>query len=850
MLTAAGCSDDTFGTREADPGSTISFSVATEGYRRIGSRSAAEAPAQLVLTDSTGCKLYLIPQVTPMKPESRSASVNTDDMAGFGVYATITGGDPETFYMQNVEVTRANGWAPAKAYLWPGNGSLTFTAYSPYRTGSDAPVTDASGALTLHYVTPADVADQTDLLRADPVEASASPCALTFSHSLASIGFAAGDEMAPCTVTAIELSGIASSGTLALATGEWSDTSGSATYTVAPGTSLAAAAGSKYATPDTPITSDSQRFMLIPQEGGDGAELALTIVGADGNPTTFRASLAGQKWGAGERITYRISASPASPELILQLVDADGNNLEEISTPYTGGTRSYTVVSRYIDPVTGDTLPVKWTAELLDAAGNSVTTLPDWVESLTAAGTDNTHAAVTTALPEPVFLDMSTHTATMRREADINASSGHTPYNLASSTGAATVENTANCYIINAPGVYSLPLVYGNAVKNGATNSAAYISTLAHTRSNNTKVLYTFVNHLGNEITDPYIYNNSGCTPADAMLLWEDHLNIVRDVKLAADGRTITFNVPASSLRQGNAMIAVRDTDGNIMWSWHLWLTDHRMADSWQTIVGETETDYLSSSSIGRLYAGDRTEFKEQEATVRFTQTDVPDGMTPLTLDLKLIQGGKTIYTDDCYTYFQWGRKDAIVSSHDTYYDASHNELSSESLPTIQLGDTHKDMIVSSILHPDKYVTGSEKELGKFKTFYLNLWSIDHISASAESMEPQNVKTIYDPSPVGGKVAVGNSFHTLASLTGTYDSTTRSVTVIAPGSGDILEFPLLGHRGVGSMEYSIGSNGQVWTTVAGRSTSIVYLMIDSNGRIQRPVNDALMGMSVRPSKDE
>ena len=35
-------------------------------------------------------------------------------------------------------------------------------------------------------------------------------------------------------------------------------------------------------------------------------------------------------------------------------------------------------------------------------------------------------------------------------------------------------QSTANCYVITAPGTYSFPLVYGNAIKNGVKNESAY----------------------------------------------------------------------------------------------------------------------------------------------------------------------------------------------------------------------------------------------------------------------------------------------------------------------------------------------------------------------------------------
>lgn len=85
---------------------------------------------------------------------------------------------------------------------------------------------------------------------------------------------------------------------------------------------------------------------------------------------------------------------------------------------------------------------------------------------------------------------------------------------------------TANCYVVNAPGRYSLPLVYGNAidfVKNptDGKNASAYTS-----QASGTYVLNTFVNHLDAPITDPYIYNNADCTPTMAVLVWQDEENL------------------------------------------------------------------------------------------------------------------------------------------------------------------------------------------------------------------------------------------------------------------------------------------------------------------------------------
>ena len=115
-----------------------------------------------------------------------------------------------------------------------------------------------------------------------------------------------------------------------------------------------------------------------------------------------------------------------------------------------------------------------------------------------------------------------------------------------STSGGTTAMRTANCYVINAPGQYSLPLVYGNAIKDGGTNASAYTS-----QSSGTYVLKTFVNHLDAAITDPYIYNNAGCTPLDAVLVWQDEENLVTNVRLSSDKHSLTFDVPQATIKQG-----------------------------------------------------------------------------------------------------------------------------------------------------------------------------------------------------------------------------------------------------------------------------------------------------------
>ncbi|MDE6692170.1 MAG: fimbrillin family protein, partial [Muribaculaceae bacterium] len=417
-----------------------------------------------------------------------------------------------------------------------------------------------TGDLTITYKVPANVDEQEDLMWSTPCDASESPCKLTFNHALTAIRIFSGSELTPCTVQKISIRNVLDQGVLNLETGAWSDTTGNTTYTIRPQVVLAAADSQKYVTAGTPIVDGDNTFIVLPQVLGSDASISVTL-DIKGTTTVLEAPLYGQEWSAGKVINYRLSANPDSQSLTLDVTGKFASN-------YYLGTDNFTVKSNLQSG--GSSTPVKWIAEFVDDNGN-VIGRPDWIADFPTSGDGDTDCTATTVLQDPDFLQMSPETKILQDTPDINSTSGFTPYNLSSSTGSASIENTANCYVINAPGRYSLPLVYGNAIKNGAANSGAYTST-----SHNRAALKTFVNHLNHGITDPYIYNNSGCTPGDAILLWEAELSLIRNVSLSDDRKSIVFEVPHSTIRQGNAVIAVRDASGNVMWSWHIWVTDYK----------------------------------------------------------------------------------------------------------------------------------------------------------------------------------------------------------------------------------------------------------------------------------
>lgn len=797
VIVAAGCTDNTFEPSGAPEQEEIRFEVSIgDAWNQggAGSRSTEAKPGVIELSGESG-KLYLVPSMTEDMPKmSRSSLVENDSVASFGVFASIAGTGSGPDYMYNEEVTSENDWAPTKPYRWPGMGQLHINAYAPYAAGPNAegitslPAVTDTGDLMLAYKVPSSVDGQEDLMWSTPCDASESPCDLTFNHALTAIRIVAGTNLTPCTVKEISIKNILDAGTLNLETGEWTDTTGNASYTIAPQAVLTAADGDKYVAPGTPIAYGDNTFILMPQKLGNDASLSVTL-DINGVSSTLEASLYGQEWLAGRILTYRLSTTSDQKELELDVTGTFHSN-------YYLGTDTFTVKSNLTDA--GSTSPVKWIAEFVDDDDN-VIDRPQWIVDFPTSGTGDTHCSATTRLQDPDFIQLSPESQILRNAADINQTSGNTPYNLASATGAPAVENTANCYIINAPGKYSLPLVYGNGIKNGATNSGAYTST-----SHNRNALKIFVNHLNNGITDPYIYNNTGCTPASAELLWEAELNLVQNVALSADKKSLTFDVPHATIRQGNAVVAVRDANGAVMWSWHIWVTDYVAGSGTVGVSLSGKTYGVYPRCLGQVNGGDITDFKPRTVKVRFSQTDVPEGMTPLQKTLEFTQNGITINKGDRYTYYQWGRKDPMVPDAEEWYDATHQEI--RTLPQMSVGSdipSGKSLEQYWTLDPQAFWTSAHD----YKFTYTNLWNINLSTSS-----PQ--KSVYDPSPVGSMMPMRTVFRELVtdgSLTYSTGTASTNEGYYIATSGGTLWFPALGYRsGSTGTTTSSGTVGEYW----------------------------------------
>ena len=359
--------------------------------------------------------------------------------------------------------------------------------------------------------------------------------------------------------------------------------------------------------------------------------------------------------------------------------------------------------------------------------------------------------------------------------------------------------NTANCYVITHPGYYKLPLVYGNAIKDGATNAIAYGVGTSST---------TFVNHLGKQITDPYIYNNTDCTVNSASLVWQDAKNLISNIALTDDKQYIKFEITKENIEQGNAVIAVKNTDGTTMWSWHIWVTNKNVY----------ETQAVTASYQG--------------TTQTFMFMPFPLGWNDSTP------------APTC-TFYQWGRKDPFPPSNGSNseitlyaYEFANPTMKKEAQTNIQ----------TSIMNPLTFY-GTDTASWE-NTSALDLWNVGNTDTDVNFNLV--TKSVYDPSPAGFHLPCTAAFTGFTQngdnggdRNGTWNSTTNGY-IFTTNNVDTY-WQACGFRASYSGSLSgVGSDGHYWSAGPSSNTNGRDLYIYSSNVLPQNVNNRALGFSVRP----
>ena len=665
------------------------------------------------------------PADRPADPAIVGAAPLTDaTIADAGVLAFNFDGewhaDATPQFMYDVRIAKSLNWKTNVRY--PNNASrVRFYAYAPYACkGATLSGKDAAGVPEIRYTVPTAVADQQDLLvgrTADVVSSSApKELSLDMKHALAAVQFVTGDDIAEGTVQSIALKGVYTTGVCTLADDMpvWRDVATTQNISLAVGKAID---GSE----NVPITTAEQTFMMIPQTLPEGASVEVVIL-ADGKPQTLSCSIAGSRWQAGYTNVYKVSSSSITGEPVLSI---DAPNY----VSHGGGTASYNIAS-YKLRTDGSKTPLAWSIKGYSTDDGATWTkeCPFWLTlpSSGEGGADPTEFNATIKAQTPTSQDDMLH--------DNMPVAG--TYDL-STCGGTKPMNTANCYLVNAAGRYSLPLVYGNAIKNGAKNESAYISI----ESEEENTLTTFTNHLGAPITDPYIYNNDGCKPVRAILVWQDAYELVTNVALAADGRSLTFEVGRQNIRQGNAVVGILDSSERIIWSWHIWITAYTLGSETVSVsdrrYGGTAVlmpinlGWCSSSRDAQTYAG-------RKVLVKFGQ----EGSRGKEMTVAFVQSAHARigmqHAGNC-PYYQWGRKDPMRPAGDNFDDKAYYTSNAKYNLTSSAA-THAGVAISDgIQNPHIFFCGYDTWT---QCHYRNLWNSTPDTGKI-------TKTVYDPSPAG-----------------------------------------------------------------------------------------------------
>jgi len=756
----------------------------------------------------------VLTRATPIK------DVNMYESFGVSAYS-YTGSwseDKTPNYFYNATASKSDGgYTLSSTHYWPGSSyKMKFFAYAP--TANTQYVLSGrtqAGSPTISVTIPSDVNDQKDLLVAKTDELAGNTntaVALSFNHALTAIRFVCGDDMQVGTVKSVSLKNVYSKGTYNMGTQTWSDLDTPATFSQ---TLDKVTTG----TPDEALTSEAQTFMMVPQTLPDGAQLEVVFTDNSSIDHTLTADIKGTSWPVGKTVTYKISSSSINWSYTLT-----------VSGPadftYTGGTQPYSVTS-YRENTKGVQEAAPWTAQYSVDNGVSWTdTRPEWLTAFTASGAGGTSAQPYDAtVSVQTGTDTSPHTTALQNATA--KGTADTPYNLSNQTdGGPTDENTANCYVVSAPGYYSFPLVYGNALKNRSTNESAY-----KTGNTGSNILSNFINHTGAGISDPYIANNNGCTPAKAELVWQDVMDLVTDIKYNAgsNGGNISFKVDRFSIQQGNAVIAIKDASNNVLWSWHIWVTDENIDNVIEVTNYQNVKYNIMPVNLGWC-DDDVTTYAERSCKVRFTAGDASKEVT-----IRQVSASITIRGN--HPYYQWGRKDplrpsnGLADTNKTWYDK--NGTSSQSNPATENFSAGVTCIMNYILKPDvmQYQASGDNA-------YANLWSVDNTVYTAN--DNPVVKTVYDPSPVGFKLPPGNVF---TGFTTTGGSTSTSSEINGTWSSSSLKgwnfytdssksktifFPASGYRyRSNGMVSNVSSDGFYWSAVPSSPTKGHYLYFSS-----------------------
>ena len=351
-----------------------------------------------------------------------------------------------------------------------------------------------------------------------------------------------------------------------------------------------------------------------------------------------------------------------------------------------------------------------------------------------------------------------------------------------------TSRTTANTYVVRNPGHYVIPLIYGNSIKNNQINDRAYTN-------NGSQYSADFVNYLGNQIVSPYIETDTGVNASTAELVWQTSKGMITNVSIlqGADCNYLLFTVNYIPSVNGDAVLAIKDENGNIMWSWMIWTVSNGVEAA--TVVNNTGVEYIMmTAGLGAIFDLNKTNYV------------VP--------------------------HFQWGRKDPMCppasynsDSNMVLYDINGSVYNGFDIFGTAGDSSNEKTVKNSIRYPNLFFTeyDSTKYNWNNLDWFVNFWNAN-MTESSSIADDQDIaiKTIYDPCPRGFMIPSGR-FATGFTSTGNNAFGAKNLNVIGSwnngwtfkkNSNDIdgLYLPAAGCRSSSSGSLSnVGTYGIWWS---------------------------------------
>ena len=327
-----------------------------------------------------------------------------------------------------------------------------------------------------------------------------------------------------------------------------------------------------------------------------------------------------------------------------------------------------------------------------------------------------------------------------------------------------SANGTANSYIVSEAGKYKFNTVKGNSSESvGAVTSA--------------EVLWeTF----GTDVTP-----NVG--------------DLVKNISYK--NGEVTFQT-ADTFTRGNAVIAAKDADGNILWSWHIWLTDQPQGQVYYNNAGTMMDRNLGATSA------------------------TPGDVGALGL------------------LYQWGRKDPFLGSSSISSDIEAK--STGTWPSAVSSNSTKGTIEYATAYPTTFIKCNSSN---DDWYYTGSSTTDNTRWTTSTA----TKSIYDPCPSGWRVPDGGIWSKALGLSSSftdkllYDSTNEGMNFSGKfGSDQTIWYPVSGYRnGYDSSLGVVGSYEFYWSA-SPISSLAVSLNFNCNGYVHPSGgNYRAYGQSVR-----